>query len=204
MEGVGTSRSETGTTESLLLDSIKPRDLKPQRRRGTVAINENLIKIFEYALNQEETGREFFQYSLQRMGIGAAVSAFKRLIEEEGRHITFINQILEKLKRGESLQTSNLEEVVLKPINYFDERARSEFLQQCIEGSMVPDVTVFNTAWLIEKDLSEFYGKMAEQTGGEAKEALQMLSDWEKAHERFFREYRDKISEVYSRMPWGG
>jgi rubrerythrin len=169
-----------------------------------VAINENLIKVFEYALNQEETGKEFFQYSLQRMGIGAAVSAFKRLIEEEGRHITFINQILEKLKRGESLQPSNLEEVVLKPINYFDERARSEFLQQCIEGSMVPDVTVFNTAWLIEKDLSEFYGKMAEQTGGEAKEALQMLSDWEKAHERFFREYRDKISEVYSRMPWGG
>lgn len=166
--------------------------------------NENLIKIFEYALNQEQTGKGFFQYSLQRMGVGAAVSAFKRLIEEEERHITFINQILEKLKRGDSLQPSSLEEVVLKPTDYFDERSRSEFLQQCVEGSMVPDVTVFNTAWLIEKDLSEFYGKMADQTGGEAKEAFRMLSDWEKAHEQFFREYRDKISEVYSRMPWGG
>jgi len=25
-----------------------------------------------------------------------------------------------------------------------------------------------------------------------------------KEHERFFREYRDKLSEVYSQMPWGG
>ena len=30
-----------------------------------------------------------------------------------------------------------------------------------MEGSMVPDVTVFNTAWLIEKDISEFYARMA-------------------------------------------
>ncbi len=69
---------------------------------------------------------------------------------------------------------------------------------------MVPDVTVFNTAWLIEKDLSEFYGKMADLTEGIAKEALLMLSSWEKSHEKFFRDYRDKLSEVYSKMPWGG
>jgi hypothetical protein len=31
-----------------------------------------------------------------------------------------------------------------------------------------------------------------------------MLSNWEKEHERFFREYRDKLSETYSKMPWGG
>ena len=71
-------------------------------------------------------------------------------------------------------------------------------------GHEMPDVTVFNTAWLIEKDLSEFYAKMAEQTEGRTKEALTMLSDWEKEHERFFREFRDKLSEVYSQMPWGG
>jgi len=31
-----------------------------------------------------------------------------------------------------------------------------------------------------------------------------MLSRWEKAHERFFREYRDKIAATYAAMPWGG
>jgi hypothetical protein len=31
-----------------------------------------------------------------------------------------------------------------------------------------------------------------------------MLADWEKTHERFFREFRDKLSESYAAMPWGG
>ncbi len=167
-------------------------------------VNEKLIKIFEYALNQEETGKTFFQASLQRMGVGAAVSAFKRLIEEEEKHILFITKILEDLKKGEEIGLIPHKDLVMEPTNYFDERARSEFLQQCIEGSMVPDVTVFNTAWLIERDLSEFYEKMANNTEGKAKEALLMLSGWEREHERFFREYRDKLSEVYSKMPWGG
>jgi rubrerythrin len=167
-------------------------------------VNERLIKIFEYALNQEETGKSFFQHSLGRMGVGSAVSAFKRLIEEEEKHILFIKKILEDLRGKEEIELPNEKEIGLEATNYFDERARSEFLQQCIEGSMVPDVTVFNTAWLIEKDLSEFYERMANNTEGKAKEALTMLSRWEKEHEGFFREYRDALSETYSKMPWGG
>lgn len=166
--------------------------------------NEKLIKIFEYALNQEETGKSFFEVSVQRMGVGAAVSAFKRLIEEEAKHIEFINHILKDLREGSDIELDKIKEIVLEPTNYFDERAKSEFLQKCIDESMIPDVTVFNTAWLIEKDLSEFYGKMADLTQGKAKEAFHMLSNWEKGHENFFREYRDKLTEVYSKMPWGG
>ena len=165
---------------------------------------ENLIKIFEYALQQEETGKSFFQDSLHRMGVGAAISAFKRLIQEEEHHIFFIKNILEGLGKGNPIELSVGKDLAIEPTNYFDERAKSEFLQQCLEGSMVPEVTIFNTAWLIEKDLSEFYEKMSKQTEGKAKEALQMLSAWEKEHERFFREYRDKFSETYSKMPWGG
>ena len=163
-----------------------------------------LIKIFEFALNQEKTGRDFFQSSLERMGIGAAVSAFKRLITEEEKHIEFITGILEHLYEDSEIDLTDIEEETPEAENFFDKRARSEFLQQCLEGSMVPDVTVFNTAWLIEKDLSDFYSKMAIQTEGKAKEALLMLSQWERKHEAFFREYRDKLSEVYSKMPWGG
>ncbi len=169
-----------------------------------MSAHENLIKIFEYALNQEETGKSFFQHSLERMGMGTAVSAFKRLIEEEEKHILFIGKILDDLKGNGEIELPKQKNMVLEPTNYFDDRARSEFLQQCIDGSMVPDVTVFNTAWLIEKDLSEFYEKMANNTEGKAKEALMMLSGWEKGHEEFFREYRDKLSEIYSNMPWGG
>ena len=169
-----------------------------------MSTDENLIKNFEYALQQEETGKSFFQDSLQKMGVGAAISAFKRLVQEEEHHILFIKNILEGLRKGNPIQLSVGKDLPIDPTNYFDERAKSEFLQQCLEGSMVPEVTIFNTAWLIEKDLSEFYEKMSKQTEGKAKEALQMLSAWEKEHERFFREYRDKFSETYSKMPWGG
>jgi rubrerythrin len=169
-----------------------------------MSTNENLIKVYEYALNQEQTGMSFFQASLTRMGIGAAVSAFRRLIKEEEKHILFISGILENLKKGGSVDLARVKQVVLEPTNYFDQRAKSEFLEQCLEGSMIPDVTVFNTAWLIEKDLSEFYENAARNTEGAASEAFGMLSRWERAHERFFKEYRDKLTEVYASMPWGG
>ena len=112
--------------------------------------NQNLIKIFEYALNQEKTGMSFFQTSLERMGVGAAVTAFKQIVEEEKRHIVFIEAILEKLRLDQDVDLPSLENEVLKPTNYFDDRNRSEFLEKCLYESMIPDVTVFNTAWLIE------------------------------------------------------
>lgn len=166
--------------------------------------NLELTKIFEYALNQEETGMNFFEVSLQRMGIAAAASAFERLIEEEKYHIIFISAILENLEEEREVDLSSMKDIILEPTTYFDERAKSEFLEKCVHESMVPDVTVFNTAWLIEKDLSEFYEKMSEKTDGKASEALKMLARWEKEHERFFREFRDKLTETYSNMPWGG
>ena len=169
-----------------------------------MSVNEKVVKIFEYALNQEKTGMSFFQHSLQRLAVGAAVTAFETLIQEEQKHIDFITRIINDLKADREIELSSMKDVIIEPTNYFDDRARSEFLEQCVEGSMVPDVTVFNMAWLIEKDLSEYYAKMAEQTQGKAKQALTMLSNWEKEHERFFREYRDKLSDVYANMPWGG
>jgi len=169
-----------------------------------MTVNQNLIKVFTYALQQEETGKSFFLSSIQRMGWGSAVSAFQRLIAEEERHILLIQSILEKLEQGKAIDFEMAKDLELGPKNFFEERSKAEFLQRCLEGSMVPEVTIFNTAWLIEKDLSEFYEKMAEQTEGKAREAFTFLSHWEKEHERFFREYRDRFSEMYSKIPWGG
>jgi rubrerythrin len=169
-----------------------------------MADNEYLIKIFEYALNQEHTGKSFFESSIQRMGIGAAVTAFKSLIREEEKHIRLITRILNSLHKKGKMELPNERDLAITATHYFDKRSKSEFLEQCIEGSMVPEVTIFNAAWLIEKDLSEFYEKMAGQTTGKAKKALTFLSKWEKKHEKFFHEYRDKFSEIYSEIPWGG
>ncbi|MDZ7330802.1 MAG: ferritin family protein [candidate division KSB1 bacterium] len=169
------------------------------------SITDNLIKIFEYALNQEKTGMSFFSTSLERLGTGAAVTAFKVLIEEEKKHIKFISDILNDLKAKGEIDQQHVQNVVLDESDYFKQRAQSELLEQSIEGSMIPDVTVFNTAYLIEKDLSEFYDRMANTvTDQKAKDALKMLSDWEKTHELYFKQFRDKLTDEYSRMPWGG
>lgn len=170
-----------------------------------MAANEKLIKIFEYALNQEKTGISFFETSLNRLGVGAAVSAFKKLIEEEKKHVIFITNIIDDLKQGADIRTTSIESVTIEPTNYFDERAKSEFMEQSVQQAMVPDVSVFHTAMLIERDLSAFYGKMAERVEGEkAKEAFKMLSDWEKRHERFFTQIHDDLAKEYEEMPWGG
>ena len=138
------------------------------------------------------------------MGIGSAVTAFKSLIKEEEKHIRLITRILRGLKKKGEVELPEAKDLAIEATNYFNQRSKSEFLDQCLEGSMVPEVTIFNTAWLIEKDLSEFYEEMASQTTGKARKALTFLSRWEKEHEKFFREYRDKFSEIYSKIPWGG
>ena len=166
--------------------------------------NSNAIKIFEYALNQERTGLNFFRQALKTMGIGAAVTALQRLTLEEEGHIAFISSILKELRRDGDIDLDSMKELTIEPTDYFDARARTEFLEQCVHGSMIPDVTVFNTAWLIEKDLSDFYSKMADKVEGAPKSALEMLSKWEAEHEKFFREYRDRLSATYAEMPWGG
>ena len=81
-------------------------------------VDQNLISIFEYALNQEETGKRFFQASLERMGYGAAVSAFKRVIEEEEHHILFINNVLSGLKQGGPDQIQFEKEIALPRSNF--------------------------------------------------------------------------------------
>ncbi|GAK55522.1 rubrerythrin [Candidatus Vecturithrix granuli] len=170
-----------------------------------MAANEQLIKIFEYALNQEKTGLSFFETSLHRLGIGAAVTAFKKLIEEEKKHVIFITNIINDLKQGGDISVKSIESVTITPTNFFDERAKSEFMAQSVEQAMTPDISVFHTAMLIERDLSAFYARMAEQLEEKkAKEAFKMLSNWEKGHERFFAQIHEDLVKEYEGMPWGG
>lgn len=107
-----------------------------EREDKNMSIDEKLIKIFEYALQQEETGKSFFQNSLQRMGWGSAVSAFKKLIEEEDHHILLIKKILGNLRQGRPLELAPEKGLSLEPTNYFDERAKSELKSPgCHDGS---------------------------------------------------------------------
>ncbi len=84
-----------------------------------MSVDGNSIKIFEYALQQEETGKHFFETSIQRMGWGSAVSAFKTLIKEEEHHILFIQKILGDLKQGRLVELPDEKSTPLQPTQLF-------------------------------------------------------------------------------------
>ncbi len=88
--------------------------------------------------------------------------------------------------------------------SWFEDRARKEFLNQTLIESMIPDVAVLRTAFLIEHDLSEFYEMAAAKSDGKAQAAFTQLARWERGHEAFFKELHDKVFEEYTQMPWGG
>jgi rubrerythrin len=162
----------------------------------------DIRKVYAYALQREHEGKQFFEQSAARLNHAAAVGAFERLAGEEQKHIEFIQGLLDALDEVGSRGVAR--DVELEQEGFFSERAASELLDQTVLEAMVPDLPVLRTAYLIERDLAEFYEMAAGKAEGEAKEALQMLADWERGHEAFFKQIHDKAFEEYAQMPWGG
>jgi rubrerythrin len=133
----------------------------------------------------------------------AAAGIFERLAEEEQKHIEFIERLLGSLEaEAEAVQPSELGS--LEEDDRFSSRADREMLDQSVIESMVPDVAVLRTAYLIERDFAEFYESSAAKAEGEAQTALLALARWERGHERLFKELHDRVFEEYAGMPWGG
>lgn len=162
----------------------------------------NIHKIFEYALQREYEGKRFFEQNAERLNHAAASGAFYQLAGEEQKHIEFIQSILKDMDEGKKLDSSF--GVDMQNVGFFSMRASSESVEQSVYEAMVPDLPVLRMAYLIERDFAEFYENAASKADGEARKILEMLSHWERGHERLFKEFHDKAFEVYSNMPWGG
>jgi rubrerythrin len=159
-------------------------------------------KIYEYALQRENEGKNFFETNAERMSHAAAAGIFRRLAAEEGKHIKFIESLIEGLDSGGRADEDMAAE--LDKAGFFLERAKAEMLDQTVMESMVPDLPILRMAYLIERDFGEFYEMAASKTEGNAKEALTMLARWERGHEQLFKALHDEIFEEYAAMPWGG
>lgn len=159
-------------------------------------------KILDYALQREYEGKRFFEANAERLNHAAAAGAFKELAAEEQKHIEFIESQIAALKAGQS--ASAAPGVQMDQDGFFSQRAAAELLDQTVLEAMMPDLPVLRTAYLIERDLAEFYDRAAGQTDGEAKAVLEMLARWEHGHELLFKEMYDKAFEQYAGMPWGG
>jgi len=161
----------------------------------------NLRRVYEYALQREQEGKSFFESNARRMSHAAASGIFQQLATEEQKHIEFIESLLRSLEGGGSSAPGR---ALLEQVDRFAQRAESEALDQTVIESMIPDVAILRMAYLIERDLAEFYEQSAEQAGGEAAEALAALARWERGHERLFKDLHDRAFQEYAEMPWGG
>lgn len=159
----------------------------------------NLQKIYQYALQREQEGYDFFKSNAEKSAHAAAAEIFSRLASEELKHIAFIKGLMAGGETAAEPSQATLEED-----DWFEQRARRELLDQSLIESMIPDVAVLRTAYLIERDLSEFYEAAAANSSGRAKAAFEKLAHWERGHESFFKELHDRIFKEYSEMPWGG
>jgi rubrerythrin len=162
----------------------------------------DIQKIYEYALAREHEGKRFFESNAERMSHAAAVGAFKQLAAEEQKHIEFINLQIAFLERGVSSDASA--GVEMEQAGFFTQRASLASIDQTVSEAMVPDLPVLRMAYLIERDFAEFYEMAAQKAEGEAQRVLAMLAHWERGHERYFKEWHDKIFNDYANMPWGG
>jgi rubrerythrin len=163
----------------------------------------DVIKIYEYALQREREGRDFFRNNAKRFGHAAVVGAFDKLAAEEEKHIEFIEGLIDALQTAgvSGLETGQQ----MDREGFFSARAEAELLDQSIIEAMVPDLAVLRTAYLIERDFAEFYEMAADRVEEPtAKKSLQMLARWERQHEKLFKTMHDRAFEEYAAMPWGG
>ena len=158
--------------------------------------------IYEYALQREHEGKNFFLTNAERLHHAAARGAFIQLAGEEQKHIDFIKSLIDALDKGQP--ASQVVRELQAEDSFFSRRAVSEGVEQTMLEAMVPDLPVLRMAYLIERDFAEFYEMAASKSEGEARRVLEMLGRWERGHERLFRLFHDKAFEQYADMPWGG
>jgi rubrerythrin len=158
----------------------------------------NVQKIYEYALQREQEGYQFFTANADKATHAAAAEVFRKLAEEELKHIEFIKRNMSISEEGPA------EGFSLTDGDWFEKRARKELLDQSLLESMIPDVAVLRTAFLIERDLSEFYEMAAAKATGRAQQVFTTLARWERGHEALFKDLHDRVFLQYTQMPWGG
>jgi rubrerythrin len=158
-------------------------------------------KVLTYALDREREGYAFFSSHAEKAQHASVQGVFQRLATEEQAHIRFIEKLIAGLDNG---VPATSDEEASRDTTFFSDRAASEMIEQCTAEAMVPDLPVLRMAFLIERDLSEFYADAAKNSEGETRKAFEKLSVWEFEHERLFKSIHDRVFAEYSGMPWGG
>lgn len=167
----------------------------------------NYEGIFNYAMQMELDGYNFFLEKAKLMSQPSGKTLFEDLAEVEMEHFRFLKKQLELYRETSSFNAiqGNIENMYQAERDICKERERSEHLQSTLEQSDIPDLTILRMAYLIERDYAEFYRNAAENSDDEsAKKVFETLAEWETGHEELFKGEYNKRMKEYMTLPWGG
>ena len=157
----------------------------------------NLQKVYEYALQREQEGFRFFKKNAEKCTHAAAAEIFRTLAQEELKHINYLRRFLESTD-----ENGGPAKIQLSKKDWFTSRAQIEKLDEKLIESLTPDITILRTAYLIERDLWEFYEMAARKSSGITNLVFSQLAEWEKEHEIFFKNVHDKLFHKYTEINW--
>ncbi|MCK9444324.1 MAG: ferritin family protein [Tissierellaceae bacterium] len=163
----------------------------------------NYTMILKYAMQMELDGYNFFKENASKMSNPTSEAMFLELAEAEKQHYEYLENQLNYYLENNAFDTSP--EAMDREEDVFANRAESEHIEETLEESMIPDLTILRMAYLIERDFKEFYTEASENAEDENIKAIfKKLANWEEGHERLFKNEYSKRMKEYMNLPWGG
>lgn len=160
------------------------------------------INILKYAMEMERQGHHFYKTNAERFSSATAKELFERLSEVEMDHYNFLKDQLNYYIENNQLQDIDID--MDKEKGLFNQRYQSENIEQSINDSLTPDLTILRMAYLIERDYAEFYRKKSEEADDDKiKKLFSTLAIWEEGHEELFKAEYDRRMEEYINGQWG-
>lgn len=140
---------------------------------------DDISKIFEFAMNLELRGMEFYKNYKDQVKNKAIKELFEGLEDMEKNHYEILKDQLEGYKKSNNKE--NFEFALCKPCadKIFEENNKK------IEKTDYDfsDMSILRMAYLIENDFADFYNKACEKTKNQsAKNLLKTLESWEHEH----------------------
>ena len=160
-------------------------------------------QIFRYAMQMELDGHNFYKEKASSLNNPTSFKMFMDLAEVEMEHYKYIERQLNNYIEKNSLDI-NLD-IESKEGSIFESREESEHIEETLNESDIPDLTILRMAYLIERDYKEFYQNAATNIEDlEVKKIFEKLAKWEEGHETIFKAEYDKRMREYINLPWGG
>ena len=122
-------------------------------------MNKGVMGILKFALSREIEGMKFYKEKMNSIKDQNVKEVFEQLAEMEDGHVDYINKLIEKVSKGESI--SKVEQPK-QNVEFFKEREKTEMTGGKVDD-IASDLSVLRMAYLIEDDFMNFYKQASEK-----------------------------------------